>query len=51
MAPGGKTSIFDAELDRCRANYVPLTPISFLERAADIYPGKTAVIHGDRRYT
>jgi len=28
-----------------------LTPVSFLRRSAYIYPGKTAVIHGERRYT
>jgi fatty-acyl-CoA synthase len=28
-----------------------LTPVSFLERSAYIYPDKTAVVHGDRRYT
>jgi fatty-acyl-CoA synthase len=33
------------------ANYVPLTPLSFLARAAEVYPGKTAVVHGDRRFT
>jgi fatty-acyl-CoA synthase len=33
------------------ANYVPLTPLSFLERAAAVYPRKPAVIHGDRSYT
>ena len=38
-------------LDRNAANHVPLTPVSFLERAADVYPRKTAVIHGELRYT
>ncbi|HET6520310.1 MAG TPA: acyl-CoA synthetase [Geminicoccaceae bacterium] len=37
-------------LDRNPANYAPLTPIGFLERAADVYPDRTAVIHGDRRH-
>ena len=31
------------------ANFAPLTPLSFLKRAADIHPGRTAVIHGGRR--
>ncbi len=31
------------------ANFAPLTPLSFLKRAADIHPGRTAVIHGERR--
>ena len=33
------------------ANFAPLTPVSFLPRAADIHPGRVAVIHGTRRYT
>jgi len=33
-------------LDRNPANHAPLTPISFLEWAADVYPERTAVIHG-----
>ncbi|MGN6674776.1 MAG: AMP-binding protein, partial [Thermomicrobiales bacterium] len=28
-----------------------LTPVSFLRRSAYIFPGKTAIMHGDRRYT
>ncbi len=38
-------------LDRRPANYVPLTPISFLARSAAVYPDKTAVIHGARAFT
>ena len=38
-------------MERNRANFAPLTPVSFLERAADVYPEKVAVIHGDLRYT
>jgi len=38
-------------LARGAANHVPLTPLSFLPRAAAVYPGRTAVIHGDRRYS
>ena len=34
-------------LDQNAANHAPLTPLSFLERAADAYPERTAVIHGD----
>ena len=39
------------ELGRNAANYVPLTPVDFLLRAASIYPAKPAVLHGDRTYT
>jgi fatty-acyl-CoA synthase len=42
---------YDRDLERGPANYVPLSPLSFLPRAASIFPRKTAVIHGDRRYT
>ncbi|MDB5374751.1 MAG: hypothetical protein JWP04_3393 [Belnapia sp.] len=41
----------DADLPRQAANHVPLSPISFLLRAARIYPHRTAVVHGARRYT
>jgi fatty-acyl-CoA synthase len=36
-------------LQRRAANYVPLSPLSFLERAAKVYPDKVAVVHGDWR--
>ncbi|MCY7319503.1 MAG: acyl-CoA synthetase [Ramlibacter sp.] len=45
------TSIFEQDLPRNAANHAPLTPLSFLERTAEIYPDRTAVIHGDLRRT
>ncbi|EEF40678.1 AMP dependent ligase, putative [Ricinus communis] len=30
----------------CSANYVPLTPISFLQRAATVYRDKTSIVYG-----
>jgi fatty-acyl-CoA synthase len=42
---------YDTGLDRNPANYQPLTPLSFLARAAEIYPDQTAIIHGKRRWT
>ena len=39
------------DLARNGANFVPLSPVAFLERAAEVYPGKPAVIHGDRVHT
>src|SRR6201993_2559370 len=42
---------FESGLDRSLANYVPLTPVSFLCRAASAFANKTAVIDGERRYT
>ena len=44
-------SIFNANLQQQEANFEPLSPVSFLRRAAQIAPAHTAVIHGDRRYT
>ncbi len=38
----------EPHLQRGRANHAPLTPLSFLVRAAAVYPEKPAVIHGDR---
>ena len=43
-------SIFDTNLQQQDANFEPLSPVSFLRRAAQIAPAHTAVIHGDRRY-
>ncbi|MEY3887273.1 MAG: hypothetical protein RL650_1365 [Pseudomonadota bacterium] len=45
------TSIFDQGLDKNSANYTPLSPVSFVERSAEIFGDLTAVIHGNRRYT
>ncbi len=42
---------YETGLDRNPANYAPLTPLSFLERAAYVYPDRAAVIHGATRYT
>ena len=42
---------FRTGLDRNAANFVPLTPLSFLARAAEVYPDKTAVIHGELEYS
>ncbi|MGQ0457820.1 MAG: acyl-CoA synthetase [Hyphomicrobium sp.] len=40
---------YDLHLDKTAANYQPLTPLSFLERAALAFPDKTAIIHGGAR--
>ena len=44
-------SHYDTNLDKNNANYVPLTPLSFLERVKDIYPDYEALIYEDRSYT
>ena len=43
--------IYDQHLDKNPANYAPLTPLTFLDRAAAVFPAKPAVIHGDRTYS
>src|SRR5262245_26714494 len=40
---------YDIDLDRNPANFQPLTPLTFLERAAAVFPDHTAVIHGALR--
>jgi fatty-acyl-CoA synthase len=46
-----KSSPYEENLAKNRANYAPLTPLSFLERAAYVYPRRVAVIHGALRQT
>ncbi len=45
------TSIFEQGLERNAANYTPMTPLLFVERAADIYPNHLAIVHGALRQT
>jgi fatty-acyl-CoA synthase len=40
---------YDTDLDKNPANYQPLTPLSFLERAASVFPDHTAIVHGALR--
>src|SRR3989440_7215435 len=40
---------YDIDLDRNPANFQPLTPLTFLERAAAVYPRHTAIVHGPLR--
>ncbi len=49
-APGG-SGPYDVGLDRTTANFAALTPLVFLDWAADVYPDRPAVVHGARRYT
>ncbi|MBC5766221.1 acyl-CoA synthetase [Ramlibacter albus] len=44
-------SIFDQDLARNGANHAPLSPLSFIERAAEVYPQRTAIVHGNLRRT
>lgn len=45
------TNNYEIDLEKNSANFVPLSPLSFLERAKDVYPDRPAVIYGNRRYT
>ena len=44
-------SYYDTNLDKNNANYVPLSPLSFLERTKDIYPNYEAIVYESRSYT
>jgi fatty-acyl-CoA synthase len=46
-----KHNVFERDLAKNPANYAPLTPLSFLERAAFVYPNQVAIIHGTQRFT
>jgi fatty-acyl-CoA synthase len=45
------TSIFDQDLLRNEANFAPISPLSFIERTAEVYPDRLAIVHGDLRQT
>ena len=45
------SNIFEQGLDKNSANFTPLSPVSFVERSAEIFGDLTSVIHGQRRYT
>ncbi|MBM4226823.1 MAG: acyl-CoA synthetase [Gammaproteobacteria bacterium] len=45
------SNIYEQGLDKCEANYSPLSPLSFIERAASVYPHRTAVVHHEHRRT
>ena len=40
---------YNDDLERNPANFQPLTPLTFLERAASVFPKHTAIIHGELR--
>jgi fatty-acyl-CoA synthase len=44
-------SIYDQHLDKNPANFVALSPVSFVERSAEVFGDLPAVVHGARRYT
>ena len=42
---------YQTDLDSNPANYEPLSPLTFLPRSAEVYPDKTAIVHGDLTYS
>jgi len=42
-------SIFDTDLPRNEANFAPLTPLAFIQRTAELYPERLAIVHGELR--
>jgi fatty-acyl-CoA synthase len=44
-----KVSIFDQDLPQTPANHAPFSPLSFIERTAEVYPHRLAIVHGDLR--
>ena len=42
---------YEQGLDKNEANFVPLSPLSFIERSAYVYPDRVSVIHGERQFT
>ena len=44
-------SIYDQHLDKTAANFAALTPVSFVERSAEVFGDLPATVHGQRRYT
>ncbi len=45
------TSIFDQDLDQNSANFTALSPVSFVERSAEVFGDLCSVVHGQRTYT
>ncbi len=45
------TPIYQQHLDKTPANFTPLSPLSYLERTAAVYPDYPSVVYGERRYS
>ncbi|MEP7282278.1 MAG: AMP-binding protein, partial [Rubrivivax sp.] len=43
-------NIYEQDLAPCAANFVPLSPVSFVERSGEVYADLPSVVHGARRY-
>jgi fatty-acyl-CoA synthase len=42
---------YETQLEKNAANFAALTPLGFIERAASVYPMRTSLVHGNRRWT
>ena len=51
MTDASRLTPYDTDLDRNTANFVALSPLSFLERTARVYPNRLAIVHGALRQT
>jgi fatty-acyl-CoA synthase len=47
----GKQNLYDVGLDKARANFVPLSPLSFLARTAAVYPDHISTVYEGRSFT
>ena len=45
------TDMYNTNLDKNHANFTPLSPLSFLQRSAEVYPNRLSIIHGSKSYT
>ncbi len=45
------TDMYNTNLDKNHANFTPLSPLSFLQRSAEIYPNRQSIVHGSKSYT
>src|SRR5215469_13904663 len=48
---GAKQGQYNIGLDKTEANYVPLTPLSFIARSAAVFPNHTSAVYEGKRYT
>ncbi|TNF58100.1 MAG: acyl-CoA synthetase [Burkholderiales bacterium] len=51
MNPETAAHMYDRDLPRNEANFAPLSPLSFIERTAEVYPDRLAIVHGSLRQT
>ena len=45
------TDMYNTNLDKNHANFTPLSPLSFLQRSAEVYPNRLSIVHGHKKYT